>query len=487
MDLADLLERLEPLCQAPLDNLTEITDILDRDIDLAEFEVVRFRVARAIGAQIEPLLDSVDPRARLQAVQAVRVTYPRAEAARVLRHMVKDADAHVRAHARHAVRQLGLDDVALPDINHPVSPWVRHITATTIGAWNPTGWSFGTFSSKYHRSSHDDVLDRYGLPRLSRPDELARLLGLEDADRLERFTRPGTGEGAPYIEFQIPKARGKGMRTISAPRHALKKMQQIILREILDKLPLGDACHGFVAGRSTVTNAEPHRGAAVVVKTDLRDFFPSVHYRRVLGLFQHYGYSYDMAGLLASLTTYRPVLPDGRVAWPGFLPQGAPTSPALANLICRRLDRRLTRLADRFGAVYTRYADDLTFSFAERPAVELGRFLWWVDQICQQEGFRENADKRRVLRPNNQQRVTGVVVNDGLHVPRAARRRFRAILANCRKHGQASQARGREDFADYLRGFAAYVKMVQPELGARWCAEVEELLARTENHPEAQS
>jgi hypothetical protein len=246
---------------------------------------------------------------------------------------------------------------------------------------------------------------------------------------------------------------------------------------MLSPLPVHPACHGFVAGRSTVSNAAPHQGARLIIKTDLRDFFPTVHYRRVQGLFEHYGYNSRVAGILAGLTTHRPVLDDGTVAWPGVLPQGAPTSPALANLVCRRLDMRLDGLARKLGATYTRYADDLTFSFAREPDRGLGRFHWWVDQICQQEGFVENAAKRRVLRQSAQQRVTGVVVNSGLHVPRKERRRFRAILANCRAHGVASQARGRDDFVDYLRGFAAYVKMVQPELGARLVAEVEEIVA----------
>jgi hypothetical protein len=231
-----------------------------------------------------------------------------------------------------------------------------------------------------------------------------------------------------------------------------------------------------VGKRSTVSNARPHLGAAVLVKTDLRDFFPSVHYRRVIGFFLQLGYSAEVATLLARLTTHRQKLPDGRIAWPGALPQGAPTSPALANLVCRRLDQRLAGLARKVGAVYTRYADDLTFSFRSEPEVNLGRFFWWVDQICQQEGFAEHPGKRRIMRPAGQQRVTGLVVNRAVSVPRAARRRFRAILSNCRRQGVASQARGREDFADYLRGFAAYVAMVQPEQGRKLLAEVRKLL-----------
>jgi hypothetical protein len=258
----------------------------------------------------------------------------------------------------------------------------------------------------------------------------------------------------------------------------LRKIQRKILDEILAKLPVHPSCHGFVVDRSIVTNARPHQRAALVVKIDLRDFFPTVHYHRVVGAFASLGYSTDVAQLLAGLTTYRPVLPDRTVVWPGVLPQGAPTSPALANFVCARLDARLAGLSKRVGAAYTRYADDLTFSFAAEPTtVNLGRFLWWIDQICQQEGFAPNDPKRRILRPSNQQRVTGVVVNAGLHVPRAARRRFRAILYNCRTQGVATQARGRADFEAYLAGFAAYVKMVQPDLGAALVAEVEEILA----------
>ncbi|MEZ4408066.1 MAG: reverse transcriptase family protein [Polyangiales bacterium] len=244
----------------------------------------------------------------------------------------------------------------------------------------------------------------------------------------------------------------------------------------MSKLPTHDAAHGFVPGRSTITNAAPHQGAVLLVKTDLRDFFPTVHYRRVAGLFAQCGYGEEVASLLAALTTHRPRLANGRVVWPGALPQGAPTSPAIANLVCRRLDARLAGLAARVGATYTRYADDLTFSFRAEPSKGVGRFFWWVDQVCQQEGFVENVAKRRVLRPSNQQRVTGVVVNAGMTVPREARRAFRATLANCRRHGIDAQARGREGFRAYLQGFAAYVKMVQPEHGAALVREVRELL-----------
>jgi hypothetical protein len=108
--------------------------------------------------------------------------------------------------------------------------------------------------------------------------------------------------------------------------------------------------------------------------------------------------------------------------------------------------------------------------------VDLGRFRWWVDQVCHQEGFFVNQRKFRVIRSSQRQVVTGIVVNDELRVPREERRRFRAILHNCRRHGLASQSRGHARFADYLRGFASYVHMVDPEEGAELLRQVEDLL-----------
>lgn len=487
MDLAELILTLEPLVadvrsgagRGGDDDLggpawDRIVELLDEHQLLAEYEVARYFVYEAVAGRVRGLLASPDPRRRFRGAQAVRLTYPRTAASQALRPLVKDPDPKVRGHARHAVRQLGLDDVALPDTRRRIPPWVRVIRPTTPGAWNPTGWQFGTTPAR--RSSQPAELERHGLPALGSAADVAALVGLDHADDLRALLRPGVASGAPYIEFAVPKADGSERR-IAAPRARLKRVQRVILDRILARLRVHEACQGFVPGRSIVSNAAPHQGAAVLLKMDLRDFFPTIHYRRALGFFQEVGYGREVAAILAGLVTHRPVLADGRVGWPGVLPQGAPTSPALANLVCRRLDARLAGLARKAGAAYTRYADDLTFSFATEPAVDLGRFAWWVDQICGQEGFVENTRKRRVLRRSNQQRVTGVVVNDKLSVPRAERRRFRAILENCRRHGLASQARGRDDFADYLRGFAAYVQMVQPELGARFVREVEEILA----------
>lgn len=480
---AELILELRTLLQDRAAHAARIHQLLERHQDLAEYQIARFYVARHLVPQVEALLAELDPRQRRAGVELICFGFPRTLAGKLLRRVVKDPDASVRKRARAVVARLGLDDIVPPD--------TRYDGRNHFGKWNPSGWAFGLFRRHALRAwdraprpaTKIAALGAQGLPRLASVAELCGWLGCEPA-HLARLMRPGTREGSAYVEFEIPKAKG-GTRRIAAPRRPLRRAQRKILDEILAKVPQHEAAHGFVAGRSTVTNARPHQGAALVVKTDLKDFFPTVHYRRVAGLFTMLGYGEPVARALAALTTYRPLLEDGRVMWPGVLPQGAPTSPALANLACRRLDVRLTRLAARYGAVYTRYADDLTFSFAQPPPIAVGRFLWWVDSICQHEGFLEHPGKRRLLRAKTQQRVTGLVVNQAVHVPRADRRRFRAILHNIKRQGLPSQARGREDFAAYLAGYAAYVTMVQPELGRAWAAEVARLLGESGPTPPA--
>lgn len=462
MALAELLLDLKELLQKPDENADAIVKLLEQHADLAEFEVARAFAGRAVEVGVERRLKNVDPKERLAAVRSLSGLFPRAPAARLLRKMVKDPSRSVSAAARAGVRRLKLADVALPD-----SRWTPDREAPLVpGGWNPSGWWAGLFG----RSSKPPP--KVSLPKLSSRAEVAALVGVTE-EELTAFMRPGSASGSGYVEFDVPKRSG-GTRRIAAPRAKLRAAQRALLDQVLSKIPLHGAAHGFAFDRSVVTNAQLHVGATIVVKVDLEEFFPSVHYRRVRGLFEAYGYNTEVASTLAGLTTWRAKLPDGRVAWPGCLPQGAPTSPAIANIVCRRLDARLTALCARFGATYTRYADDLAFSFQKRPE-RLGRFLWWVNSICQQEGFSENDGKRRVMRSGGRRMVTGLVVNQKVSIPREDRRRFKAILHNVKKHGLESQARGREDFKSWLEGYASWVRMVHPELGLKWQREVKAL------------
>ncbi len=390
--------------------------------------------------------------------------------ARIYRRLVKDSDPHVRRKARTLIGRGRLREVALP--------------AEPDGPWDPSGWLHGAPAGRISRHPQGRrIQERNAVPPLGNLGQLRKLLGIKSPEQLGWFLLASAAEDGPYTTFKIPKRSG-GEREIAAPKGQLRWTQRQILDKILAPVPAHEAAHGFVPGRSTVTNAAAHRGAALVLKFDLADFFPTIHYYRVVGLFGRLGYyvgncrfhtddeARQVAPTLARLCCYTP---DPQTFGAAKLPQGAPTSPAISNLVCRRLDARLDGLARGKGGVYTRYADDLTFSF-RKDDVDLGRFRWWVDQVCHQEGFFVNQHKFRVIRRSQRQVVTGIVVNDELRVPRDERRRFRAVLHNCRKHGLESQARGREKFAEYLRGFASYVHMVHPEEGAELLAEVNELL-----------
>ncbi|MCC7538040.1 MAG: RNA-directed DNA polymerase [Deltaproteobacteria bacterium] len=491
MDVATLVSALMPLLDDPVGNSARILKLLRDHRTLADYEVARFLVAKRTEPFVCELLQSQDPKSRRTAVRWVGLTFARAPAARVLRDATKDRAKMVRQAAFRATRELRLDDVALPDTTDHAA-WVHEAPqqrrmnpftgeemvvrgspprAARQRGYDVSGWRFGLYPTVNRRRDPKPAFSA-----LRSREDVERVLGVSRA-QLSRMIRPGHGSGRPYVAFEIPKATG-GVRTLHAPRPALKRVQRLILERLLAPLEVHAAAHGFVRGRSTITNAIPHVGARIVVKMDLIDFFPTIHFGRLVGLFQHYGASVDAARTLAAVVTYRPTLPDGRVSWPSVLPQGAPTSPVLSNLVCRRLDSRLTALAASVAAHYTRYADDLTFSFREEPTKGLGHFLWWVNQIIGQEGFRENLGKRRILRPTGQLRVTGLVTNSGLSVPRDARRRFRAILHDCRQRGVTAEATGHEEPRAYLLGFSAYVQMVQPATGAKLRAEVLALLAR---------
>jgi retron-type reverse transcriptase len=224
-----------------------------------------------------------------------------------------------------------------------------------------------------------------------------------------------------------------------------------------------------------MTNAVPHVGRAVVLNLDLKDFFPSITFPRVKGIFQNLGFSPAVATILALLCTECPrrkVEYNGKTLFvatgPRGLPQGACTSPALSNLLARRLDSRLSGLAKKLGFVYTRYADDLTFSAAPDAAAKTAYLLARIRHIAADENLVVNEKKTRVQRPGRRQTVTGIVVNKRPNVPRRLTKRLRAILHHAKKEGLAAQNRDKRDnFEPWLQGMLAYVQMVNPEKGKR--------------------
>ena len=327
-----------------------------------------------------------------------------------------------------------------------------------------------------------DRLQQHRLPILQTAADLAIAMNVSSGQlRFLAFSRQ-IATISHYIHFQIPKKTG-GVREISAPLPRLKQAQQWILDNILEQIVLHPTAHGFRRGRSIVTNAQPHVGALVVINLDLQNFFPSISYRRIKGIFQALGYSEAIATILGLICTEPDVTAvelDGKTYYIAqnerHLPQGAPSSPALTNLLCRRLDRRLDRLAGDRGYVYTRYADDLTFSTTDPAKLrDIGNILQGTQNIVTHEGLTIHPGKTRVLRQSQQQEVTGVIVNQKLNVDRATLKRFRATLYQIEKDGLAGKQWGRGDLLESIVGFANYVAMVNPAKGQEFLAQVQRI------------
>ncbi len=321
------------------------------------------------------------------------------------------------------------------------------------------------------------------LPILNDGADIANAMGITiNQLRFLAFSRR-VATVSHYVRFHIPKKTG-GVRSISAPLPRLKQAQQWILDNILEKIVLHSNAHGFRRGRSIITNAQPHVGALVVINLDLQDFFPSISYRRVKGIFCSLGYAEAVATILGLICTEPAVTQvelDGRNYFIAqserYLPQGAPSSPALTNLLCRRLDRRLAGLANSRGFAYTRYADDLTFSTINPEKLrDIGNILQGVRSIVAHEGLVIHPDKTRILRSSQHQEVTGVVVNEKLNVSRSTLKKFRATLYQIEKDGLAGKKWGKgSDLLMSIEGFANYVAMVNPIKGHDFLAQVKQI------------
>ncbi len=327
------------------------------------------------------------------------------------------------------------------------------------------------------------------LPPIRTAGELADWLAIGPAEldwfadrRGLQFRQPH--ERLRHYHFRPLAKRLGQLRLIEAPKPRLKQLQRRILAGILDHVPPHAAAHGFCPGRSIRSFAAPHAGQRVVVRIDLADFFPSIALARVEALFRTAGYPEEVADLLAGLCCNRVPLDFWEqidAALPArqlqqvreryaraHLPQGAPTSPALANLCAYRLDCRLTGLAAATGAVYTRYADDLAFSGGEDFSRRVRRFCLHACATALEEGFAVCHRKTRIMHAGVRQHLAGIVVNERPNVRRADFDRLKATLVNCRQHGPAGQNRaGLVNFRAHLLGRISFVEMVHPSRGKR--------------------
>jgi hypothetical protein len=271
-----------------------------------------------------------------------------------------------------------------------------------------------------------------------------------------------------YKQFTIKKKSG-GERMIEAPVPQLSYLQHLINVALNTIFQPNTNAMGFVPGKSIVDNASLHTNQNYVFNIDLKDYFPSVEFRRVKTVLQlkPFQLNDEPAFLIANLCCHE-----------GRLPQGAPTSPTLTNVVCQRLDRKLTGLAKRFGCIYSRYADDITFSSMHNVYQEKGEFREELHRIIENENFRINPDKVRLQKNGYRKEVTGITVNEKTNLNRRYIRRLRAMLNNWEKYGlKKAEENFRKDyiqdkgnvkkhnanFIEVLRGKLDYMKMVRGE------------------------
>lgn len=310
------------------------------------------------------------------------------------------------------------------------------------------------------RGVRDEIVDEYityirplvkrKVPVIFDGLHLAALLG-----RTPQFvTKAASASHCFYRHFQIKKRSG-GFRDIHAPYPSLKECQRWIADNILRRLAVGSSATAYVPGRSILDHVNPHlgedRGLLVV---DLKDFFPSISKRRVIGFFRSLGYNNEVAVLLGSLCCLN-----------GVLPQGSPASPYISNQIAAVLDRRLVAICKKFDLSYTRYADDICISGKEIPHVVLDLLISAVIK----SGFLINSEKtRRYSARSTSKILTGLNIGSG--VPRllkSFRREIDHQMHFIREFGYLSHVQSQKiydpSYLSRLRGWLEYWRFVEPE------------------------
>ncbi len=347
----------------------------------------------------------------------------------------------------------------------PIKPSVRH----------------HILQARQHKFDAPLGLEQCALPDLPHAGALAQWLGISNAG-LWRLTRANAWQRQAHLahqhhSFQLLAKRSGGWRLLEVPQGHLLGLQRKVLHGLLDAVPPHEAACGFTRGRSVLDHARAHSGQALLLKFDLQDFFNAVSASRVHALFATLGYPEEVARLLTALCTVatpEPVLARlheaGQISWPqrqrlrgAHLAQGAPTSPALANLCAFKLDLRLDGLAHALGARYTRYADDLVLSGPASLRAARPRIRAWVSRIAAEEGFALNARKTRSAAQGQRQTVCGVVVNEKPNLPREAFDALKALLHQCVLHGPQSQnLTGMQAWREHLAGRVAWAAQLNP-------------------------
>ncbi|MBV9181977.1 MAG: RNA-directed DNA polymerase [Acidobacteria bacterium] len=357
--------------------------------------------------------------------------------------------------------------------------WSNHAHQLSIKQW----------LTEPQRMQPVSAAENWGIPVIESIGALAQWLELTPSELLWFSDLRGLGcrsdeRRLRHYHYRILDKQYGNIRLIELPKPRLKQLQLQILAQILERIPPHPSVHGFVKRRSIKTFVAPHVGRPIVLRMDLREFFPSFRAARIQTLFRTIGYPEPVADLLGGICTnavsrdvWKKPSPDvhpcrwseARILYSKpHLPQGAPTSPALANLCGYRMDCRLAGLAKSVGAQYTRYADDLAFSGDKALEMRIERFATHVAAILIEEGFMVHYRKTRVMRQGVRQHLVGLVINHHVNTIRPDFDRLKATLTNCVRLGPESQNRNAHPHLRlHLEGRLGFVEMINPSKGKR--------------------
>ncbi len=286
----------------------------------------------------------------------------------------------------------------------------------------------------YDNTEHSNTLEIF--KSMTTFEDLTKLLEFDAGWFKEQLFRVPLAE--KYISFTIPKKNG-GLREINSPINGIKKIQEKLNRilRLIYEIDRKQSVHGFTSDRSIVTNAINHCNKRFVLNIDIKDFFYTITQKRIRGVLMSppYNLPSKVATTISHICCYK-----------GRLPQGAPTSPIVSNMVCAKLDSELRLIAKKNGCFYTRYADDITFSttaskfptsIAEIKSIKISDITLSdnLTSIFESNGFQINFNKVRIQRENQRQEVTGLTVNKGLNVPRKYIRQIRSMLHNWETKG----------------------------------------------------
>jgi len=318
------------------------------------------------------------------------------------------------------------------------------------------------------------------LPDINTVGDLAEWLSLTMTE-LDWFTNrwrsdASTPEHLRHYHYDFLKKRDGGIRLIEKPKVRLKILQRNIYQQMLMPLETHPAAHGFCKDRNCVSHASKHVGKQYLISYDIADCFHSINWPTIKAVFRRLGYADEVAVYLTALCSHQVQLDyktrrlfnrtQRERLTQRHLPQGAPTSPALANAALSRLDLRLSGLANTLDMDYSRYADDIALSSDEHRD---WRFLEpLVGGICLDEGVSLNHRKTRIKRAHQKQRLVGIVVNRKTNIDRQYFDVLKATLTNCKRHGIESQNQERHPhFRAHLLGRIQHVKSLNEQRGIK--------------------